>query len=457
MCERHEGHTSTILQCGSELEQKPLLERVRISRRDFGALIAGSTTGLALGMAGSLWCNNLVENPAESRLVENPPYDIGIHTVVLSPPGYERRRGTEAWETNVRDQMDRVTFTTAGAYNFSTTCIEDHTKPDVNGCFSEGALENIAKKRHQELGEKSIVLIAIDGADTQEKRYGGLAHYNGLWATLYVGGNVPAHEALHLCGPTLGQGLGHELRMPNDRWGDQGERLQALGFDTIQQMLAIGYDLEKVPGDPSSVNQYASPVSVMGRSELYKDDGFDSRPVVSAPQLAFLDPRRKVAVFEGHSETVRYSLSQELGGQLGVEINLPSDHALKKILPNIEQLFFGPVCDELLDEHGNKIRYPIKKIGVFAKWEGGRGTALLETAPFDTIDYPGEFSVIRKERQSVVYADEQLDLLVTAGYNQKDGVYIDLQKLSSSAGRSIFEAERRRVDERNQQIMNMNK
>lgn len=453
MCERHEGHTSAAFQCGSESEQQPLLERVRMPRRDFVALMAGCTTGLALGTAGSLGYNNLVENPAESRLVENPPYDIDVHTVVLAPPGYERRRGTEAWETNVRDQMDRITFTTAGAYNFSTTCIEDRTKPDVNGCFSEGVLESIAKKRHQKLGEKSIVLIAIDGADTQEKRYGGLAHYNGLWATLYVGGNVPAHEALHLCGPTLGQGLGHELRMPNERWGDQGERLQALGFGTIQQMLAIGYDLEKVPGDPSSVNQYASPVSVMGKSELYKDDGFDSRPVVSAPQLAFLDPRREVAAFEGHSETVRYSLSQEFGERLGVEINLPSDHALKKILPNIEQLFFGPVCDELLDEHGNKIRYPIKKIGVFAKWEGGRGTALLETAPFDTIDYPGEFSVIRKERQSVVYADEQLDLLVTSGCGG-DGVYAEFQRLSSSAGRSIFEAEYQRVDERNRQIMN---
>ena len=139
-------------------------------------------------------------------------------------------------------------------------------------------------------------------------------------------------------------------------------------------------------------------------------------------------------------------MSQEFDERLGVVIPLPPDHVLKKILPDIENIFFGPICGPLLDEQGGKINHPIQKIGVFATWKDNRGTALLETSPFNLIDYTSQ-------TESVNYADEQLDLLVTSGCD-RDGVYIDLQKLSSSAGRSIFEAEYQRVDERNRQIMN---
>ena len=51
MCERHEGRTSTIFQCGSELEQKPLLERVMMSRRRFLGLSAA--VGAGVGLVGS--------------------------------------------------------------------------------------------------------------------------------------------------------------------------------------------------------------------------------------------------------------------------------------------------------------------------------------------------------------------------------------------------------------------
>ena len=126
---------------------------------------------------------------------------------------------------------------------------------------------------------------------------------------------------------------------------------------------------------------------------------------------------------------------------------LPADHVLKKILPDIENIFFGPICGPLFDEQGNKIEHPIQKIGVFATWKDNRGTALLETAPFSAIDYTSQ-------TQSVNYADSQLGVLVTSGYSLRDGVYIDIRDFNSSESQEILRVERERVAERNQIIMN---
>ena len=143
-------------------------------------------------------------------------------------------------------------------------------------------------------------------------------------------------------------------------------------------------------------------------------------------------------------------MSQEFDERLGVVIPLPPDHVLKKILPDIENIFFGPICGPLLDEQGNKIEHPIQKIGVFATWKDNRGTALLETSPFNLIDYTSQ-------TESVNYADSQLGksgVLVTSGYDLRDGVYIDVRDLNSSESQEILRVERERATERNQIIMN---
>ncbi len=476
MCERHEGHTSTILQCGSEPEQQPLLERVRMSRRRFLGLSAAVGAGVGLvGSAGYQLGARYGGEPSRPKPQEAasslPPYDITLGSVILQPKGHSNHRITSDIVKEIQQQTEWITDTTAGAYTFTKTPHWiDETPPDLpDGVFSDKLIEEIARSHHEKkaLGRNAIIAVMINGGDTEGKNYGGLAFQkpddaNGSYFPWFTANynrapsSIIAHEAGHLLGPELGKGLGHQLLMPNQIQGEDGELRTACAFDTIQNLLHAGFDLERVPGEPSRVQQYASPFSVMGRPDLFeKSAGIisntsnlskNSRLLFSPPELKHLDPRRKVNGFEGHSETVRYSLSQEFDERLGVVMPLPADHVLKKILPDIENIFFGPICGPLFDEQGNKIEHPIQKIGVFATWKDNRGTALLETSPFNLIDYTSQ-------TESVNYADEQLDLLVTSGYIQ-GRVYIEFKKLSSSAGQSIFEAEYQRVDERNQQIMN---
>ncbi len=482
MCERHEGHTSTILQCGSELEQQPLLERVTMPRRHFLGLSALVGVGAGLvGSAGYQLGARYGEGSSRPKSQEAtsslPPYDITLGSVILQPKGHSNHRITSDIVKEIQQQTEWITGTTAGAYTFTKTPHwTDETPPDLpNGVFSDGLIEKIARSYHEKyrkmLGDQAIIAVMVNGGDTEGKNYGGRAFQkpddaDGLYLPYFTANynrapsRIVVHEAGHLLGPELGKGLGHQLLMPNQLQGEDGELRIACAFDTIQNLLQAGFDLEKVPGDPSQVQQYASPFSVMGRPDLFeKSAGIisntsnlskNSRLLFSPPELKHLDPRRKVNDFEGHSETVRYSLSQEPDKRLGVVMPLPADHVLKKILPDIENIFFGPICGPLFDEQGNKIEHPIQKIGVFATWKDNRGTALLETSPFNLIDYTSQ-------TESVNYADSQLGksgVLVTSGYDLRDGVYIDVRDLNSSESQEILRAERERATERNQIIMN---
>jgi Tat pathway signal sequence domain protein len=482
MCERHEGRTSTIFQCGSEPEQKPLLERVTMSRRRFLGLSAAVGAGAGLvGSAGYQLGAQYGGKPSQPKSHKSqeaasslPPYGIAFGVVSLEPEGYRNCRSTSDITEEAQQQMGWITDTTDGAYALTKMLYwTDKTPPDLpNGVFSGGLIERIAKSYPEKykgvLGDCAIIAVMINGGDTEGKNYGGLAfqkpdNADGSYFPYFIANynrapsSIIAHEVGHLLGPELGKGLGHQLLMPNQLQGEDGELRIACAFDTIQNLLQAGFDLEKVPGDPSQVQQYASPFSVMGRPDLFEksahiipnasDLSKNSRLLFSPPELKHLDPRRKVNDFEGHSETVRYSLSQEFDKRLGVVMPLPADHVLKKILPDIENIFFGPICGPLFDEQGNKIEHPIQKIGVFATWKDNRGTALLETSPFNLIDYTSQ-------TESVNYADSQLGVLVTSGYDLRDGVYIDVRDLNSSESQEILRVERERATERNQIIMN---
>ncbi len=477
MCERHEGRISAAFQCGSEPEQQPLLERVRMSRRHFLGLSA--LVGIGAGLVGSAGYQlgaRYGGEPSQPKPQEaaslSPPYDIALGAVILQPKGHSNHRITSDIVKEIQQQTGWITDTTAGAYAFTKTPHWiDETPPDLpDGVFSDKLIEEIARSHHEKkaLGRNAIIAVMINGGDTEGKNYGGLAFQkpddaNGSYFPWFTANynrapsSIIAHEAGHLLGPELGKGLGHQLLMPNQIQGEDGELRTACAFDTIQNLLHAGFDLERVPGEPSRVQQYASPFSVMGRPDLFeKSAGIisntsnlskNSRLLFSPPELKHLDPRRKVNDFEGHSETVRYSLSQEFDERLGVVIPLPPDHVLKKILPDIENIFFGPICGPLFDEQGNKIEHPIQKIGVFATWKDNRGTALLETSPFNLIDYTSQ-------TESVNYADSQLGVLVTSGYDLRDGVYIDVRDINSSESQEILRVERERATERNQIIMN---
>lgn len=474
MCERRPKISQ---QSTTECELDSPLERVPMPRRHFLGLSA--LVGIGAGLVGSAGYQlgaRYGGKPSQPKPQEAasslPPYDIALGAVILQPKGHSNHRITSDIVEEIQQQTEWITDTTAGAYTFTKTPHWiDETPPDLpDGVFSDKLIEEIARSHHEKkaLGRNAIIAVMINGGDTEGKNYGGLAfqkpdNADGSYLPYFTANynrapsSIVLHEAGHLLGPELGKGLGHQLLMPNQLQGEDGELRTACAFDTIQNLVQAGFDLEKVPGDPSRVQQYASPFSVMGRPDLFEksagiisnasDLSKNSRLLFSPPELKHLDPRRKVNNFEGHSETVRYSLSQEFDERLGVVIPLPPDHVLKKILPDIENIFFGPICGPLLDEQGGKINHPIQKIGVFATWKDNRGTALLETAPFSAIDYTSQ-------TESANYADSQLGVLVTSGYNLRDGVYIDVRDLNSSESQEILRVERERVAERNQIIMN---
>lgn len=474
MCERRPKISQ---QSTTECELDSPLERVPMPRRHFLGLSA--LVGIGAGLVGSAGYQlgaRYGGKPSQPKPQEAasslPPYDIALGAVILQPKGHSNHRITSDIVKEIQQQTEWITDTTAGAYTFrKTPHWIDETPPDLpDGVFSDKLIEEIARSHHEKkaLGRNAIIAVMINGGDTEGKNYGGLAfqkpdNADGSYFPWFTANynrapsSIVAHEVGHLLGPELGKGLGHQLLMPNQIQGEDGELRTACAFDTIQNLVQAGFDLEKVPGDPSRVQQYASPFSVMGRPDLFeKSAGIisntsnlskNSRLLFSPPEVKHLDPRRKVNDFEGHSETVRYSLSQEFDERLGVVMPLPADHVLKKILPDIENIFFGPICGPLFDEQGNKIEHPIQKIGVFATWKDNRGTALLETSPFSLIDYTSQ-------TESVNYADSQLGVLVTSGYDLRDGVYIDVRDLNSSESQEILRVERERATERNQIIMN---
>ncbi|WP_338520414.1 twin-arginine translocation signal domain-containing protein [Candidatus Nanosynbacter sp. BB002] len=145
MCERHEGYTSTIFQCGSEPEQKPLLERVTMSRRRFLGLSAA--VGAGAGLVGSVGYQlgaqygGKLSQPKSHKSQEAasslPPYGIAFGSVILQPKGHNNHRGTSDIVTEVQQQTGWTTDTTAGAYTFTKTPHWiDETPPDLpNGVF----------------------------------------------------------------------------------------------------------------------------------------------------------------------------------------------------------------------------------------------------------------------------------------------------------------------------------
>ena len=144
MCERHEGRTSTIFQCGSEPEQIPLLERVRMPRRRFLGLSA--LVGIGAGLVGSAGYQlgaRYGEEPSQPKPQEAasslPPYDIALGAVILQPKGHSNHRITSDIVKEIQQQTGWITDTTAGAYAFTKTPHWiDETPPDLpDGVFSD--------------------------------------------------------------------------------------------------------------------------------------------------------------------------------------------------------------------------------------------------------------------------------------------------------------------------------
>lgn len=225
-----------------------------------------------------------------------------------------------------------------------------------------------------------------------------------------------------------------------------GNPTQLYVVDTIQNLILRGCGL--INNYDGTVDPYASPRSVMGNSGAYKEETPEGLPIYSPPNIAFLDPRRQVICIEPEPGT--YPLSYEPDKLFGVEIMLPKDHALKQILPDADTLFFGPIAQSVKDENTPFESADAQKtIGVFATWNDGRETALLDISLFRDI-IPGDNS------ENVIYADEQLNIVVVSGYGD-EGEYMRIIELDTYEGRAVLEEAKQRTSERNQLLLDARK
>ena len=335
------------------------------------------------------------------------PVAIKLGVVALAAAGMERYHGDEKISREIMEQTWRITHTTDGAYTFDTTIYQDNTEPDqirqvgedgldTERYYSNEQLLKLAKEYHA-LGKSSMTMLVVDCAEIEEPGFAGMSYQDEdlpriITRPKVAGSNIYSHEIGHLLAPNgLGEGMRHELMM-NCRLEDiDGKTVQFYEADTIQKLVSDGCDLVKTD-DRTAINEYASTLSVMGDSASYNDSGVESRPIYSPAELAFLDPRRKVSRVEASPGT--YPLSYDADKQFGIEVSLPEDHVLRTIIPEADTLFFGPAISHIDDDIPFESDDVEKDIKVFATWNNGRGTALLDIALFDKVQRNGNESVI---------------------------------------------------------------
>lgn len=250
----------------------------------------------------------------------------------------------------------------------------------------------------------------------------------------------------------IGEGLQHE-GMLDARVEDEssGRLVQLYAIDTIQNLLKQGCALE--------TNEYASYHTVMGsghldssysineKDELRRDPHINlNRPIYSPPEIHFLQPWRKTV--DAAERLGAHFLSYEKDKTFGLTVELPSDHALRKAIPYANSLFIGPNVDGFIannDKTTPEGLFVTDSIGVYAVSKDGRRTAEINTACFG-------MSNLENGDEYVVYADEQLNILVLSGRNDS-GVYAKILELDTDEAQMLLNKDREKTAERNKLIV----
>ena len=433
-----------------------------MSRREFVKYLVAAATLDFLGFGGISSDSPHIPTPGvyQERNPQFSPVTVNLGVVTVAADGLARYDGDDKIRRDIAEQTTRITRTTGGAYRFNVALFNDTTEPDssrqtkqgaTEAYYSDSQLEEVADKYRDKLGKTAIVMLVIDCAGIENDKVGGQAIYQGEgfypWICIPTGNKLASgvypHEIGHLLSPrVLGEGLGHE-RVMNCRLEDaNGHPTQLYAVDTIQNLISSGCGLIK--NYDNTVDQYASPRSVMGNSEAYKEAGPEGRPIYSPANIAFLDPRRHVICVEPSPGI--YPLSYKPSKLFGVEILLPKDHALKQVLPDADTLFFGPIVQSVKDENTPFESADAQKtIGVFATWNDGRETALLDISLFRDI-IPGD------NTENVIYADEQLNIVAVSGYGS-EGEYMRIIELDTPEGQALLAEAKQRTGERNQLLL----
>ena len=385
-----------------------------------------------------------------------------------------RRWGREHIESAAQDNVDQIEQTLGGQYQIDIKHIEKVVEPegvrprkddsDEAPMYTTDQFKRYVKETREQIiesddydGKSVITMVIFDShySELSEKAI-GIAYQDPdnprIHISTYGGPDGPAlaHELGHLLNPeTIGEGMQHEgtfsARVKNE---ESGKIVQLYAIDTIQNLLKQGCVLE--------TNEYASHHTVMGsghldssysineKDELRKDSHIN-RPIYSPPEIYFLQPWRKTT--DATEQLGAHFLSYEKDKTFGLIAELPSDHALRKAIPYADSLFIGPNVDGFIasDNTTPEGLFVTDSIGVYVVSKDGRRTAEINTACFG-------MSNLENGDEYVVYADEQLNILVLSGRNDS-GVYAKILELDTDEAQTLLSEAHEKTAERDKLLV----
>lgn len=227
------------------------------------------------------------------------------------------------------------------------------------------------------------------------------------------------------------RGLGHAPSIACDLHND------TFTDKSIQWQVRHGCALRKTQ-DGTKIDEYASPSSVMG-DDWHTDVSGRSLPY-SFLEMSRLNPN--IGIEPVDPVPGIYRLSLDSGQPMGIQIKLPSDHVLGKVMPGADAIYFGlndsggwqqkPKKKEKISASDPRIRFGIDVLVTSAYTNN---IASLDT-PKDT--YLGSLTEAQKTFEKdpyatlvlnePVYIDKQLGISVTAGINTS-GYFIEINSL----------------------------
>ena len=465
-----------------------------VSRRSFlQELAVGTAVGVVASGFGELTgINDKVRDAVEhlyDRFEQIGPNDsvemtlgvVAIYGSAIDPDSCDgngtdsrRRWGREHIADTVQDNVSQIEQTLGGQYQIDIKHIEKVVEPegvrprkddsDEMPMYTTDQFKRYIKEARGQItesddydGKPVIAMVIFDShySELSEKAI-GIAYQDPDNPRIHIStycdpvGCAPAHEIGHLLNPRkIGKGLEHE-GMLDARVEDKssGRLVQLYAIDTIQNLLKQGCALE--------TNEYASYHTVMGSGHLdlsysinekdeLRRDPHINRPIYSPPEIHFLQPWRKTT--DATEQLGAHFLSYEKDKTFGLTTELPSDHALRKAIPYADSLFIGPNVDGFIasDNTTPEGLFVTDSIGVYAVSKDGRRTAEINTACFG-------MSNLENGDEYVVYADEQLNILVLSGRNDS-GVYAKILELDTDEAQTLLSEAHEKTAERDKLLV----
>lgn len=413
-------------------------------------------------------------------------FDLDV-IVVHDPGNPERHWGDDGIRSNIAKSREAILHSTQGRWRVDETRYFDvpvvldssggvlHDDMDIHSCYSGEQIKKIVLDKLPGRDTDDIPLVIVDSdAACEENRVAGYAYTSGelpapfaaVFPRVAASEGTIVHELGHLLGrDSVGPGLGHEARFgcltefqyaSSDGAKSRLSVIEEAG--TIQELVAAPHC--GVPkNEDGTPYEYSSQVSIMGKSSNFVIGNLEW-PVFSTPNIAALDPRRQVIENPGFG---KYYLSYDLTQPFALSFDLPKDHALHGNVLSADKLLIGPKATYLFrDANGNKLYNQsysapewCRTIGVFATSADSKTSTHIDTTGMYRYRCPASDD-LRAASEYILYADEQLRMLVVGGVDgndteiiaeQKRREYVKIMPLDSVEAQELLKREKQRIQE----------